>query len=81
MIESTDQNLWIQRTYYKLILKLPLPDSMDRCSANLRECSVKVSKMRIVRLVHIRAFERIGNTAVELDPGRKATVPSLYRSP
>ena len=53
---------------------------MDRCSANLRECSVKVSKMSIVRLVHIRAFERIGNTAVELDLGRKATVPSLYRS-
>lgn len=54
---------------------------MDRCLANLRECSVKVSKMSIVRLVHIRAFERIENTAVELDPGRKATVPSLYRSP
>lgn len=53
---------------------------MDRCLANLRECSVKVSKMSIVRLVHIRAFERIGNTAVELDLGRKATVPSLYRS-
>ena len=45
---------------------------MDRCLANLRECSVKVSKMSIVRLVHIRAFERIENTAVELDPGRKA---------
>lgn len=54
---------------------------MDRCLANLRECSVKVSMMSIVRLVHIRAFERIENTAVELDPGRKATVPSPYRSP
>ena len=36
--------------------------------------------MSIIRLVHVRAFGRTENTAVELDPGARAAVPDPDRS-